>query len=132
MPRERSSAKTTDDMNEAPADRARQLLAWWADPADADLLAGWLEKQRGIRPVTPALAAASEVEVCSQWAAEHFQREGVASHPPWHRCSAMATEWVAAFPSESLAGFARNPQGGGPVTAKRRSRWGASRPVCRS
>jgi len=43
-------------MNDAPAERARQLLAWWTDPADADLLAGWLEKQRGFRPVTPALA----------------------------------------------------------------------------
>jgi hypothetical protein len=81
-----------DDRNEAPADRARQLLAWWADPADADLLAGWLEKQRGFRPVTPALAAASEVEVCAQWAAEHFQREGVASRPPWHDCAAVATD----------------------------------------
>lgn len=81
-----------DDMNDAPADRARELLAWWADPADADLLAGWLEKRRGFRPVTSTLAAASEGEVCSHWAKEHFQREGVASRPPWHNCSAVVTD----------------------------------------
>jgi hypothetical protein len=81
-----------DDMNDAPADRARELLAWWADPADAGLLAGWLKKQRGFRPVTSKLAAASEGEVCAQWAKEHFQRERVASHPPWHVCSAVITD----------------------------------------
>src|SRR6185312_2710762 len=30
--------------------------------------------------------------ICSQWAEEHFQREGVASRPPWHYCSAVATD----------------------------------------
>jgi len=81
-----------DDMNDAPADRARQLLAWWGDPADADLLTGWIEKQKFFRASLAAISAPSAFEVCSRWAEEHFRHEGVADHPPWHTCSPVSTD----------------------------------------
>ena len=73
-----------------PAYQASRLLAYWADPADDELLAPWVKENWGARPAHVAhlgLAADSIYEICHRWAEIHFVDQKIAAdRVPWNRC----------------------------------------------
>ena len=72
-----SPAFARADDRGTPADRARRLLTWWADPADADLTASWLAAHDSLRPPPTKLRSPFVDGLCSVWADVHFEDEEI-------------------------------------------------------
>lgn len=79
-----------DDRAFTPRDRALALLAAWGDPADADLVAPYLERTPALRPGPPEAVGPTIDAVCARWADDHFAREKVETRT-WHACDVPVT-----------------------------------------
>ena len=74
----------------SPDERVRELLAYWADPADEPLVRKWRRAHSSARSV-PELSHEHPVVVCSQWAVESFRRQEIAT-PPAPFCKVRAID----------------------------------------
>jgi hypothetical protein len=74
----------------SPDERARELLAYWADPADEPLVRKWKRAHSSSRSV-PELSHEEKIVVCAEWAAESFRRQKIAA-PPAPFCVVRATD----------------------------------------
>ena len=61
----------------SPDDQARELLAYWGDPADEPLVGAWMRVRRGVRSVPP-FTGDDLVPLCATYAQYTFQQEDVA------------------------------------------------------
>ena len=84
--RARTAAPATRRDGSTPADHAASLLAYWAEPADDEILAPWLTRMRGLKDA-PALSGITILELCGRWRTVHFEREKVSKHPPFSYCT---------------------------------------------
>lgn len=73
----------------SPDKQARELLAFWADPADEPLVRGWLLAS-AILPV-PELSHENLSGACAAWAAESFRIQKITDPPPSF-CDVKATD----------------------------------------
>jgi hypothetical protein len=85
--------KTRD--GSSPADHATRLLAYWADPADDEIVVPWVIASWGARPAHVAhlgLSAASIGGVCALWRELHFADQGIADDQPWSPCTELVVD----------------------------------------
>ena len=61
----------------SPDDQARELLAYWGDPADEPLVGAWMRVRRGVRSVPP-FTGDDLFSVCGTYAQYTSQQEDVA------------------------------------------------------
>ena len=64
-----------DDGGESPADRARWLLAYWADPADEAVVEPWMKDNAYIAPAPPEIVGATIEDACRRYADAFFGNE---------------------------------------------------------
>lgn len=73
----------------SPDERARELLAYWADPADEPLVRKW--KRAHSRPV-PELGNEDLFAACGAWATESYRRQKIEDSPPPFFCDVRAAD----------------------------------------
>jgi hypothetical protein len=72
------------------AERALELLAFWDDPADRDLVTPWRAERGWFRDPPEEVTAATTTELCDAWAKAHFARESFRAPVYW--CSEAAVD----------------------------------------